>query len=337
MKFDIIIATYNRKKSLEILVSQILECTQLPENIIVVDSSAEEDEEIQLLDRVKYIRSSHGNQPYQRYVGFLAAKHEILVYFDDDMRITDKTSFDKILSVYDDEEIVGVQPNFTSQHDFFDNQIPKSKIKQAGNGKFLKCLKKLSGYPLVENGKFWLAGIKGKDPENLKTLEWFKGPVFSARRNFLYDNFNFTLFDQFERRIGTGEDAVLGFTLSKRGDVVYLSETLFHHDDQSDSTYSSDFLTYGKRVAYSRLYLSFEYARLSNTSNTIAFLHYNWYMLWRLIGMSVNQMIDFKDSRSKIMKGYMEGVILALKERHHLAKYDNGNKWKRLALDDIKS
>ena len=37
MNFDVVIATYNRKESLSILVGQILACSHLPEKIIIVD------------------------------------------------------------------------------------------------------------------------------------------------------------------------------------------------------------------------------------------------------------------------------------------------------------
>ena len=105
MKFDVIIATFNRKESLAILVSQILECSKLPENIIIIDSSAIIDRDIQSINLVQYIKSSHANQPYQRYIGSLVSNNDILVYFDDDMRIVDNQCFEKILSLYDDKNV----------------------------------------------------------------------------------------------------------------------------------------------------------------------------------------------------------------------------------------
>ena len=59
MKFDVIIATYNRKESLSVLVNQLLECSKLPENIIIVDSSETINEEIKNLSLVKYIKTNH--------------------------------------------------------------------------------------------------------------------------------------------------------------------------------------------------------------------------------------------------------------------------------------
>ena len=55
-------------------------------------------------------------------------------------------------------------------------------------------MKNLSGNPDLENGKFWLAGVRGNKPDNKKTMEWFNGPVFSVKKKFFYDDFNFSLF-----------------------------------------------------------------------------------------------------------------------------------------------
>jgi len=322
MKFDVIIATYNRKKSLGILVKQILDCSILPENIIIVDSSSEKNLEVQKNKLVQYIYTTRGNQPYQRYLGYIEAKEDILIYFDDDMRVIDKSCFEKILAIYDNEEIVGVQPNFTYGHEFFDQEMPKSKVRQlAKKNIFFKYLKTLSGHPSIPNGKFYLSGLRGSKPENKSSMEWFNGPVFSARKKNLYNNFNFNLFKLYENKMGKAEDAILGFTLSQEGNIIYLDEELFFHDDQGDSTYSVNFISYGKRVAYSRLYLSFEFARLSNTLFILAFLHYNLYILGRITSMIINQLFGVKKSRFQIIYGYLKGYFQALIDTRKLMVY----------------
>lgn len=336
MKFDVIIATCNRKESLVILLRQLLDCARLPENIIVVDSSEKSNQEIKNINLVKYIHSKHKNQPYQRYVGFLSSTSEILIYLDDDMRILDNECFNKILSLYHHENIVGVQPNFRYEHNFFDNKMPKSKTRQiAKKNKFFRVLKYLSGNPSQENGKFWLAGIRGKKPKNGEVIEWFCGPVFSAKKNFLYLDYNFSIFDFYEIRLGKAEDAILGFTLSRQGDLLYLTEELFAHDDQDDSSYSVDINSHATRVAHSRLYLSFEYARLINASKIIAFLHFNLYALGRIGSMILNQFIDNKPSRKLILKGYLKGYFKALKDFKKLLNYDNGINWNKEAINEI--
>ena len=337
MKFDVIIATYNRRESLRVLVGQILECSHLPEKIIIVDSSMDENQEIQSLGRITYVRSSHSNQPYQRYVGYLASNNDTLVYFDDDMRIVDKQCFKKILAVYAGNDVVGVQPNFAYEHDFFDHKIPKSKTRQlAKNNILFKFLKTISGNPNIKDGKFWLTGIRGKKPDNGKSLEWFNGPVFSARKKFLYENLNFSLFDLYRDKMGKAEDAILGFTLSNQGDIVYLEDSCFYHDDQDDSTYSADFISFGKRVAYSRLYLSFEYARLLNKSKIPVFAHFNLYIFGRIVSMLINQIIHFDITRSKLIVGYLKGYLKAITDVRHLLLFNSGSYWKEEAENDIK-
>ncbi|MDC0599167.1 glycosyltransferase family 2 protein [Candidatus Pseudothioglobus singularis] len=336
MKFDVIIATCNRKQSLMILVNQLLSCSKLPENIIIVDSSETFNHNIVNINLVKYIQSNHQNQPYQRYVGFLASKSEILIYLDDDMRILDNECFNKILSFYQNKNIVGVQPNFRYVHNFFDNKMPKSKTRQlAKKNLFLKFLKFLSGSPNINNGKFWLAGIRGNKPKNGEIIQWFSGPIFSAKKNFLYLDFNFSILDFYEISLGKAEDAILGFTLSRQGDLLYLSEELFAHDDQDDSIYSLDFASHAFRVAHSRLYLSFEYARLINFSKILAFLHFNLYIFGRIGSMALNQFIDYKPSRKLFIKGYLKGYYKALKDFNKLLNYDNGVNWKKEAIDEI--
>ncbi len=336
MKFDVIIATYNRRDSLKILVEQILECSCLPEKIIIVDSSIDENQEIQSLDSVTYVRSSHKNQPYQRYVGYLASSSDVLIYFDDDMRIVDKQCFEKILIPFNDENVVGVQPNFIYKNNFYDCQIPESKIRQlAQNNIFFKFLKTLSGNPSIEDGKLWLAGIRGRSPDNGKSLEWFNGPVFSARKKYLYNNFNFNLFELYKKRVGKAEDVILGFTLSKLGKVIYLEDAYFYHDDQNDSVYSVNFISYSERISCSRLYLSFEYARLSGKSKVLAFFHYHLFILGRIGCLIANQFINFERSRFNIMLGYLRGYFKALLSIKTLISFDNGFNEKKEALNDL--
>jgi glycosyltransferase involved in cell wall biosynthesis len=324
MNFDVIIATFNRKKSLNTLVRQILSCSQLPENIIIIDSSKIINEEVQNFDRVKYVHSNHTNQPYQRYIGHIESSNDILVYFDDDMRILDKQCFTKILSIYENIGVVGVQPNFTYKNEFFDIKIPKSKIKKLSKKfHFYNFLKILSGNPKINDGKFWFSGLRGLKPRDGGTIEWFNGPVFSVKKQFLYKNFNFNLFDLYEKRLGKAEDAILGFTASRLGKIIYIEDKMFFHEDNNDSVYSADLISFGSRVAFSRLYLSFEYARLSKKSLTLAFMHFNLYIFWRIIGMMINQLISYERDRNQLIYGYLKGYLRALMSIKKLISFED--------------
>lgn len=336
MQVDIVIATYNRPQSLERLVNALSVCKPSPEHIIIVDSSPEENLSIQKYENVVYVRSSHPNQPYQRYLGYQMSKNDFLVFLDDDMEVLDKNWLENVLVQFKDKSVVGVAINFKNDNDFLQKSIPKSKFARSKQSNLIKeFLKSLSGYPKLKPGKFWLCGIRGVQPENGGETKWVSGGAFSARKSILYNNFNFKLFDLFERKIGMGEDAILGFTLAQLGNIVYLPEEYFYHNDQKDSTYTVDFYSYGKRVAYSRLYLSFEYARLTGTSKTIAFVHFNWYILWRLIGMGINNLITPQDTRVEMLKGYLAGWKLAWKFQKELREYKDNKYWEGEAKHDI--
>lgn len=307
-KFDVIITTYNREESLKILVENILEQILLPENIIIVDSSPKENSNIQKLDRVKYIRSSHGNQPYQRYLGTKISKSEILIFMDDDMRILENTAFEKIINRYKDKKIIGVQPNFTNANEFLQEKLPKSKIKIKSKYIF-SLIKTFTGWYIPEDGKLSYCGIRGKKPNNSASVEYFNGGIFSVYKNKIFTKkFNHYLFTMFEEKIGMGEDTILGYESSKSGKISYLKKSMFLHDDQKDSTYSLDMYSYGKRVAYSRLYLSNEYRYLQNKNKLLSLIHYQWYMIWRIFGIILNILIsNKKEDNKKLLKGYLSG------------------------------
>jgi len=335
-RFDVVITTYNRAESLSILVLQILELELVPQNIIIIDSSPIENKEIQEIDKVIYLKSSHGNQPYQRYLGTKISKEDILIFMDDDMRILDKNVFNIILNQYDTKDIIGVQPNFTNANEFLRDNLPKSKMKIKSK-KVFNFIKLLTGYPSPKQGKISYCGIRGPKQKDALKVECFNGGVFSVRKEFIFtDKFNFQLFSIFETRLGMGEDTIIGFEASRSGDIIYIEKSMFLHDDQKNSIYSVDILSYAKRVSYSRLYLSFEYRRLENKSKFIAFVHYNWYMLWRVIGLIINFSLSPRSvKRKKMLRGYIEGWIKALKDSYSLSKQKDDYYWKNESKNDI--
>ena len=337
MRTDVIIATYNRPESLMSVIKKLLESTDAIQNIIVIDSSVEENKEIQTLHKVRYIRSSHANQPYQRYVGYLASNAEILVFLDDDMELVDPSWLTKIENIFSNNDVAGVAIAFTNDNEFIKTKIPKTKFGNPKKpGVLRRTLKAITGNPYLAPGDFWLCGIRGVQPFYGKETKWLQGGAFAAKRSFMYKNFNFKLFDLFEEKFGMGEDVILGYTLSKQGKLIYIPQVLFYHNDQKDSTYTIDLQSYGKRVAYSRLYLSYEYARLSGMSKNSVLIHFIWYMLWRLGGMSVNYILDPSKERKEMIRGYFSGIKKAIRDRKMLSYYNDGEIWKKEAIHDIK-
>lgn len=334
-KFDIIIATYNRQKSLKKLVKSILVCTTIPENIYVVDSSDTENEEIKNIEKVTYIKSTHKNQPYQRYLGYKKSKNEILYYFDDDMEILDKNFFSETLRLFENKDVIASTFNNTYNHEFFEKESKSilqsiiSSIKPLFN-----IIKLITGNPKLKNGEYWLCGIKGKQPLNDEQTNWFWGTGFCVKRDKIYKNFNFKLFDLYEDKLGKGEDGILGYTVSKQGTILYYSKNSLTHEDLKNSVYSTDYITYGKRVSYSRLYLSLEFCRLNNKNYRLAYYHYNWYMFWRVLGLKINNSIKFEKKRKDLLEGYLIGWKKANKKGYK-DFFSIKNNWDEVIVKDL--
>ena len=335
-KIDIVIATYNRKDALALLVKSLMELGDVIYRIIVVDSSDEEDMAVKALEKVTYIRSSHANQPYQRYVGYLASSAEIIIFLDDDMEILDKNCCRKVQDAFADDSVVGVAINFENVNEFLNDKLPKSKLGNPAHVTGLKkVIKAFTGYPYLKEGEFWLCGVRGKQPGAGGNTKWVQGGAFAVRKDALYRNFNFALFDLFEKKMGMGEDVILGFTLSRLGKLLYLPDRLFLHNDRKDSTYTLDIQSYGKRVAYSRLYLSMEYCRLTGKPNVLAISHFLWCVSWRLLGMGINCLVDSTPERKSLFRGYAAGAMSSLKDRGILSRYNDGSFWKSEADNDL--
>jgi len=293
------------------LVSQLIPLLSDKGNIIVVDSSDNKNEVLINKENVSYIRSSHKNQPYQRYLGYLATDANVLFFFDDDMEVEDEQFIDKILAMFQqDAKLSGIAVKFKNKHENTSiAKIPNSKIKIKNNA--LKKFKNwFTGYPQLPDGAFGYCGNKGKQPIGGGKTNWVWGPSFVFKHSAAFKNFNFQLLDMFEEKLGMGEDAILGYGASKDGYLKFHDELFLIHNDQNNSTYTSNFKTYAKRVAFSRYYLSKEKARLDKANTIFPILHYIWYMHWRILGYFFNYIIRPNKSRKEMLSGFVNGFLL---------------------------
>lgn len=327
---DIIIATYNRPVVICKLVEDIVS-KNIPElnKIIVVDSSDDINEELKRFTQVKYIHSNHKNQPYQRYLGFYLAESPYLLYLDDDMQLLDTEVFQKIENIFTNPNIVGVNLLFTNKNDFINNIVKHSYNKMPSS--IRKSLHWFTANPELPDGKYWYCGCRGKRIDD-KYSEYFSGGAFCARRKYLYKNFDLNLFTLFEKRIGMGEDIILAYTLSKQGKIYNMPNSYFFHNDTGTSTYTANNKAYNYRVAYSRIYLSLQYARLNGESRCKAVLITMWYHLWRILGLLFISVTNKKTNFSGLV-GYIRGAVKSL----DLLSFKNQDVyWKHEILENIK-
>ena len=293
------------------LVKQLSEYARQYHSILIIDSSDDIHPLLSNYPQVVYLRSQHKNQPYQRWLGYSNSDADVLVFLDDDMEVANTGLFTIIKASLQDKKVVGVAINFKDKHtDTALAAIPQSSLFKK-SGALKKTIGWLSGYPILPDGKLGLCGLRGRQPANGGATEWLSGGAFCARKEALFKNFNYQLFDLFEQKTGMGEDVIIGYGLSRQGILLYHPQLLFHHNDQKDSAYSMDHFAYGKRVLFSRLYLSLEKTRLNNGNYIKAHFHYHWYAVWRLSGLAFNYLIKRNTAQYNLLKGSIEGYKMA--------------------------
>lgn len=306
---SVIICTYNRPSLVIKLISLLKNQTIVPTEIIVVDSSDIFNKFLADDNDVKYVQSSHKNQPYQRYLGFLSSSNSWLLYLDDDMEPSNLKSVESIIKLKEEKfEYAAFAVGFENLHpDTSLNSLPKSRIYK-GFGWFNSLYRYVTAFPVLKDGNTSWNGIRGKLPSGGDTY-WFSGGAFLARKDVIFQNFNFGLFSMFEKKQGMGEDFMISFSISKIGKIWSTKEIYFYHNDPKNSTYTIDEFSYNSRVIYSRLFLSLEYARLSNQTKFKAFFYFIYYSFWRFIGLLVNFVIDPKRNRFNSAKGFLFGFL----------------------------
>jgi glycosyltransferase involved in cell wall biosynthesis len=305
---DIVICTYNRIGIAIDLAKNLILNNNLINNVIIVDSTDNQNQTYLLDTRIKIEKTTYKNQPLQRYLGYQKSNSDIILFLDDDMELIDNEFANKIMSTFENLNISGIAINFQDKHTNSSlSKIPPSLFNS--KSKIKKILNWFTGYHQQQNGKLGLCGIRGKQPLFGGETEIIGGGAFAIKREYLYNNFNFQLIDLYEQKIGKGEDVILGYTLSKQKGLHFMPDLLFYHNDQTISNYSSNHFQFAKRVSFSRLYLSFEKTRLDNQSFTRAYLHYHWYTLWRILGYMLNIIMQPNKSRLSILMGTMYGYV----------------------------
>lgn len=327
LNIDVIVCTYNRPDKLTQLVNQLLTCNPLPNKIIVIDSSDEHNRFYSTNELVKTIVSSHKNQPYQRFLGCHSSNANYLLYLDDDMEIISLDVFEVLQNeIAKHENLAGLVLKFEDKHeDTSLSKIPKSNLL-SNESVIKKIVNWITCYPILPDGKFGLCGNRGKQPLNGGQTEWLSGGAFLAKRDSVFKNFNVQLFDLFEQKLGMGEDAIIGYGLSKQGHLIYFPSLLFYHNDQKDSTYSTNQFEFAKRVIYSRLYISLEKIRLDKASFLYGKIYFHWYVFCRILGLFINYLKNKNKIRKDILSGSISGWKKSFTFRFH-KQIEDDNKW----------
>lgn len=301
---DIIITTYNRPEQVYELALELLQFQNQFHTLIIIDSSDQSHAQLIQMSHVMYKKSLHKNQPYQRYLGYLQSTADFVLFLDDDMEIADPDFLSIIDQALSKHKPAGLALNFRNKTE------PDQELMIYPAQQFSTILKnKLTGYPSPKPGKIGFCGVRGSQPQAEGKTTIVSGGAFVARRSLLFNNFNFVLFNLFEQKLGMGEDTLIGLTLSAEGDVFFVPQVLFWHNERYTSHYRDHAEAFARRVQFSRLFLSLEYARLSGIPKAFAYLHYLWYSLWRLLSTATG-------GNTSMLKGQLKGLILSFQFSH---------------------
>lgn len=338
MNFDIVITTFNRPGFVESLVKQINACNNpLPKKIIIVDASDEINVGIQQYERVIYFHSSHKNQPYQRNLGFYSTTEEIVVFFDDDVKILNKNLFLLMSEKFKDKDVVGVTLNF--KDDGY-NAITKSmqvnkSLKQ--KNKILSYLWTITGTPPIKDNRIWLAGLRGKTDFSLLYTTSMSGPgTLSFRRAIVKELFDNILFSLYEIKKGKGEDKYISMAAVKYGKIAMVEEVCLLHPSH-DSSYFNDVESFTRREMFSRLWLSKRYADIKQIPVFLIYIHYYWYALWRILIAGTHTLLRPKRVNFDRFIGRIKGVYDSILIRMNPKKLCPDINWENEIINDTQT
>lgn len=329
MLFTVAITTYNRPLNLAKLVNQVLACTIPPDEILVIDSSDKIDEGMKSNNKVTYIRSSHKNQPYQRYLALLRCKTEVIIFLDDDLEIIDFAVFGVMIDRLQQPGIRGISTGF--KH----HSIISETINFHINEKSLvfRIINFLSGVPVLKPGKIYLAGLAGPRPTEEGLVDYFNGAIMGFYKTELGHLFDPMLFNLFERKQGMGEDKIISMVVGLNSKLWFVPKNFFIHPP-TISNYFQDVQSFQCKVMYSRLYLSLRYGEVRRYPRWLVYVHYYYFATWRLLIACIQYLAKPSQIRSDIAKGIVRGVLLTFKLSFSSKKNEYGVDWKRDAEQD---
>ncbi|MGB3181836.1 MAG: glycosyltransferase [Cyclobacteriaceae bacterium] len=305
--FELIICTYNRRKLALNLAMEALSCTPAPDKVVIVDSSDDFDAAFYTgsSSLIEPVHSSHKNQPYQRYLGFLTSSAAHLVYFDDDIKIKDRNIFEYLTDPLKRNEVVGACVKVRYEN-VLHKLLDKPKVNQ---GLLSKLINVVSGVPSPSAGRLGLVGVPGEIPDRDGPIEFFQGTNMAFRRDILEKAFDHRVYSQYECHLGKGEDKIISFKTASSGTLWYTDKEALHHPPV-ETSYFGHSLAFSRRLAYSRYFLSMVWCEERNFPKGIGALHYYYFMSWRVILAALAYLRTRKPAQAEAVKGLWKGMVL---------------------------
>jgi hypothetical protein len=287
------------------------------------------------MERVRYVRSSHKNQPYQRLLGAFASTADIVVFFDDDLEILRKDIFSLTLQAFNNKKVIGSAVGFQYENGS-DNQ--DEGLFGSRQNKLLDWFWQFTGVPKPASGKVSRLGVVGKKPEKLGFTETFNGANMAFYRAAI-DNNNMvpaTLLSLAERKLCMGEDKVISMLAIKGGKLFFNPAICLQHPSNT-STYFENTRISNEIVTYSRLYLSKVYSEVLKRTWWQEVLIYHWFTFWRLLIAGFSIALRPSSTQLQRLLGIMDGWWLSITLPLSAEKLTPGIIWEAEIRRDLRN
>jgi glycosyltransferase involved in cell wall biosynthesis len=271
------ICTYKRSQLLNLLLSDMKAQSLQPGIIIIVDGDPSSGDvqailkDMSFLNNVTvlYIASNHGNQTYQRYLGWRVSKTagaKKILYLDDDLRIEQPDAIRNMISPLDwtNRVIVAVTGTLNMGSPKPDgSNITLSDLK-SGLSTTSNIISRFGTSRKYIPGDVTPAGNRipiefcGNPYESVK---WLRGGAIAFRVESLSsDVLSDDIFAMNHLKFGLCEDLIISRRLINSGELLVAFNSIFIHPNENPPVaYSSKSYTLGFAVAYSRKWFNDNY------------------------------------------------------------------------------
>ncbi|HCG56538.1 MAG TPA: glycosyltransferase family 2 protein [Brevibacterium sp.] len=253
---SVIIATLGRPEHLPNALESLRNSEVTPDEVLIVDGSADSDA-LDLTARedaispypIRHIHSDPGSSR-QRNVGISAAVCDVVVFLDDDAKVSEH-ALREIGAAYADSSVVGATARIVEP---YGNEV-------GGKVSLFRRVFNAGGEP----GTFTIAGFPRRlqDETVRRDIEFMQGAFMTARRPEARQ----VCFDETLAGYGLAEDEDFSYRLSGLGKLRYLGDVEIQHDNAGFS--NRDSVAFAQRVVRNRRYLfhkNFETTRSSRTA-----------------------------------------------------------------------
>lgn len=329
LRLNVCIPTYKRALLLQRLLEDISSQTVQPQAVIIVDGDSASGEVPQMLTntalpaawRIVYLPSNHSNAPYQRYLGWRVASEiggDVLLYFDDDLRLCQPDVLAKVIApfTWDEPDIMGV----TAEVQTGDvSRLPGTEALRDPRRPLWSAMVKLFGSSVrIPPGGLSPVGHRRlpvhEERDGYAVVQWLRGGVMAyrmgaiARKCFSQDAFAMAYI-----RCGLGvDDTTLSRDIGSSGRMLVASGTgIEHPDDDTPKAYPFRAHKLAYATAYSRRFLNDHYRspapptlsdRLALLKNYVGVTAFAW----------LRAFTSFKAYRFAYAWGYTQGAMRGL-------------------------